>query len=125
MRIETSCGTINPTYVRDQKIRKNFYFPEHGVKILIDGNANYNFELNSLNDILKFSKFNIRHSNNFFVKNRFYKMKNTQEQTHPKITHHNFYFAHDPTDFICSDNIEKLKKYFPCYGKKGILSIID
>ena len=67
--------------------------------------------LGILSEAFRIIKFNIKKNDNFEVYNKF-------DDT-------NFIFAHDPTDFICADNIEKIRTYLPCLGKKGIFSMID
>ena len=71
------------------------------MKLFVDKWANYEVLLEFLNDAFKITKNNIKKTNHYEVNNKFDKSKS-------------FVFAQDPTDFICADNIEKIKSYLPC-----------
>lgn len=70
IRVEQACGTINSFLLKEQKLRKDFYFPEHGVKLLLDKFAHKQFMIESLNEVFRIAKNNIRFSNGYDVFNQ-------------------------------------------------------
>ena len=51
VKLESACGTLNPYFFRDQTLGLKQSFPEHGVKLFIDANADYEMILESLNEV--------------------------------------------------------------------------
>ncbi|KRX01959.1 hypothetical protein PPERSA_07604 [Pseudocohnilembus persalinus] len=74
----------------------------------------------SLGEVFKLTKTTIKNQNHFQVKNNI-----TQVQDESNIFSKDYIYSQDPTDFICVNNIEQLRIYLPCGGKKGLMSIID
>ncbi|KAL4499307.1 hypothetical protein ABPG72_006893 [Tetrahymena utriculariae] len=116
--IHAGCGSFNTVlFDKDSALLDDVEFPINGVQTLIYGdNVFYEAGIETLSELFKFSRFSVKDENKFEFQSKFASTQGFKNK---------FIYAQDPTDYICSDNIEKLKKYLPCFGNKGVFDLID
>ena len=106
--IEMASSVIHPLL---NPLNFPFNLPEKGTKILLNPEVNFKNSLYFLHEIFGFTK------SNFQKKDLIFLMKNNKEKQ--------VLYGNDPTDFICTENIETIKNFLFCGGNKGLANLIE
>ena len=130
-KIELSNGRPNQIHFKDRNF--NFMLPSPGITIYIDQYANYPKAVMFLSNMFEFSWSTLLTNNKYIVTTNNFSSKNGNEWFKKDIENQlrefpnnndEFYFGHNPQDFICIDFIKKLKRLLPNESNKGLIQVL-